>query len=54
MEYACHGNLKDYLEKCRETLLQRSIPVRIVSEEGQYYSSYTIEIGTANNPLHKN
>ena len=37
MEYAYHGNLKDYLEMCRETLLQRNIPARVVSEPGQYH-----------------
>ena len=35
MEYACHGNLKDYLNLCRYALLQRNVSIHVASEEGK-------------------
>ena len=40
IEYASHGNLKDYLGMCREVLLQRNIVIRISSEKGMYKLFY--------------
>lgn len=35
MEYAHHGNLKDYLERCKADLLQRNISIHVGTEEGK-------------------
>ena len=35
MEYAHHGNLKDYLEHCKADLLQRNVSIHVGTEEGK-------------------
>lgn len=35
MEYAHHGNLKDYLERCKAELLQRNISIHVGTEKGK-------------------
>ena len=35
MEYAHHGNLKDYLECCKADLLQRNVPIHVGTEKGK-------------------
>ena len=53
MEYACHGNLKDYLLKCREALLERNVPIRVSSEEGTYSVHRHYQMYVFNNIIDK-